>query len=89
MGIQMMSDDAKVAIFEPARPRTIDDKGIALLEEILAGAKAGTVTAFAVAAKDAGYAVWTGARAYRNVDRFNLMGQLHSLLNVLDQMEYE
>lgn len=75
--------------FVAPRAPIIDESGIALLQEILDAAKAGTVTAFAVAAKDAGFATWRGKRCYRNGDRYNLMGQLQSLIIDLDGMEEE
>lgn len=74
-------------VFVPPRAPVIDESGIALLEDILAAAKAGTVTAFAIAAKDAGFAVWSGQRCYRSDDRLNLMGQLQSLIIDLHEME--
>lgn len=80
---------AETIRFAPLPPPMIDEQGIATLEEILAGAKAGTVTAFAIVAKDAGFATWQCVKAYRNADRFNLMGQLVSAMNRLDRLESE
>lgn len=74
-------------LYVQPRDPVIDPSGIAFLQEILDGAKSGTVTAFAIVAKDAGFATWRGKRCYRNADRFNLMGQLQSLVADLHEME--
>lgn len=71
------------ALMEVPKPRVVDDAAIQVVEAILAGMKAGRVTALAVVAKEDAYSRWTCSRAYTNADRYNLIGQLHSVIHDL------
>lgn len=66
---------------------TIDAEAIAFVETILAAMKAGTVTAFAIVAKEDGYSRWSSVRAYNNRDRYNLIGQIQCVINELVDLE--
>ena len=67
--------------------RVVDGEAIHTLEEIIIAIKAGTVTGFVVAVKQDGYSRWSLCRAAKNVDRYNLIGQLHHCINELVAME--
>jgi len=68
--------DRKVLIYKVKPRQKIDGNAVASLQEIIAGIEDGTVTGFAIAAKQDGFSRWTVFRAMTNADRYNLLGQL-------------
>ena len=65
--------------FETVVNAPLGPDAVAQLEEILAAVKDGRVVAFAIVAKEAGYARWSSWRAPIASDRYNILGQLGAL----------
>lgn len=76
--------------FETATNQPLDAKSIESLEEILTAVKEGRVTAFAIVAREAGYARWSSWRARLRSDRYNILGQLTALtIEIVNDTERE
>lgn len=77
-----MSEPLELVLPKPV----IDAQAIQTVEEVLAGMKAGRVSALVIVAKENGFARWSSVRAYVQSDRYNLIGQLTAVIQQLVEM---
>lgn len=77
--LQSMLEPDNIRHFETVVNAPLGEAAVASLEEFLAAVKDGRVVAYAIVAKEAGYARWSSWRAPIVSDRYNILGQLAAL----------